>query len=35
MLVSPHDPTAVNSITQRFVQPGKNYIDDEIMIRDR
>ena len=28
-LVSPHDPTAVNSITQRFVQPGKNYIDDD------
>ena len=28
-LVSPHDATAVNSITQRFVQPGKNYIDDD------
>ena len=27
-LVSPHDPTAVNSITQRFVQPGKSYIDE-------
>ena len=28
-LVSPHDPTAVNSITQRFVQPGRNYIDED------
>ena len=28
-LVSPHDATAVNSITQRFVQPGKNYIDED------
>lgn len=27
-LVSPHDLTAINSARQRFIQPGKNYIDD-------
>ena len=27
-LVSPHDLTAINSARQRFVQPGKNYIDE-------
>ena len=28
-LVSPHDLTAINSARQRFVQPGKNYIDED------
>ena len=28
-LVSPHDPTAVNSARQRFAQPGRNYIDED------
>lgn len=28
-LVSPHSPNAVNSTTQRFQQPGKNYIDED------
>ena len=28
-LVSPHDPTAINSARQRFIQPGKNYYDED------
>ena len=27
-LVSPHDLTAINSARQRFIQPGKNYYDE-------
>ena len=27
-LVSPHDLTAINSVRQRFIQPGKNYYDE-------
>ena len=29
-LVSPHDLTAINSARQRFIQPGKNYIDENV-----
>ena len=28
-LVSPHDPTAINSARHRFAQPGRNYIDED------
>lgn len=28
-LVSPHDPTSINSARHRFAQPGRNYIDED------